>query len=275
MEFESGIKLGKLTLIKYLGRNKHSKKVWLCQCECGNKVERVENNLKQSIKNEKPPHCGCSPNWKGQNKRFKDITGKTFGKLTVLKMSGKDKYSHNLWLCQCECGNRTITSTSALEQGKAQSCGCIRKEILLERSTTHNKSNDSLYRVYHRMIKRCTNAINKDYNYYGGRGIEVCNEWLEDFINFYNWSIENGYRKGLTIDRINVNGNYEPSNCRWVTWEVQRNNKRNSIRVNYKGEMITLKQCAENLNVKYLFLYNQLVTKKIPLEEVIKNIGME
>ncbi|MBY2016123.1 hypothetical protein KWX25_10315, partial [Clostridioides difficile] len=71
MEFESGIKLGKLTLIKYLGRNKHSKKVWLCQCECGNKVERVENNLKQSIKNEKPPHCGCSPNWKGQNKRFK------------------------------------------------------------------------------------------------------------------------------------------------------------------------------------------------------------
>ena len=253
MEFRPGTKIGKLVLLRFLGRNKHSKKVWLCQCECGNTCERVEGNLKNTA----IPHCGCSPHWRGTNKRFVDLSGEKFGKLTVIEHKGKDKYSHNLWLCQCECGEYIVSETNSLNTGKAQSCGCMRKELLIERSTTHNHSNTRIYNIYHGMVDRCYKVNDPDYTSYGGRGIAVCTEWLNSFEEFYNWSLISGYSEELSIDRIDVNGNYEPSNCRWATMKEQGNNKRNTIRYTYNGFTHTLTEWAEMIGSKYNTVYHR------------------
>lgn len=252
MEFKPGMRIGKLVLLEFMGRNKHSKKVWLCQCDCGNICERVEGNLK----NTKVPHCGCSPNWKGTNKRFVDLSGQRFGRLTVIEHHGKDKYSHNLWLCKCDCGNVKITETNSLLKGGCSSCGCLKREETIMMNTTHNHSNTRLYNIYARMKARCYKESNKDYKHYGGRGIAICKEWLDSFENFYDWSMANGYSDNLTIDRKDVNGNYEPSNCRWVSMKVQGNNKRTNIFYTYENETHTLSEWSEITNVKYITLYH-------------------
>lgn len=272
MEYYEGLKVGKLTLLKFAGRDKRSKKVWLCQCECGNKVERSDSNLKQSVSKGKPPHCGCSPNWKGTNKRFKDLTGQQFGRLTVLNFHGKDKYSHNLWVCKCECSNVCIVSTNALETKRTNSCGCLKKELNTGKFTTHGKTSDKLYKIYYSMINRCANESNKNYHNYGGRGIKICDEWANDFVIFYDWSIANGYKEHLSIDRIDVNGNYEPSNCRWATTKEQGNNKRTNINITYGGKTLNLSQWAKIFGVKYLPLYHRVATKGMEIDAAVEEI---
>lgn len=253
MEFRPGLKIGKLVLIRFLGRDKHSKKIWLCQCECGNTCNRAEGNLKSTA----VPHCGCSPHWRGTNKRFVDLSGKKFGRLTVIEHKGKDKHSHNLWLCKCECGEYIVSDTSALNTGKVQSCGCKKKELLTKKNITHNHSDTRLYRIYAHMKDRCYNETLVDFQYYGGRGITVCQEWLCDFESFYNWALSNGYSEGLSIDRIDVNGNYEPSNCRWVTMKIQCNNKRNTLRYTFDGRTHTLMEWVELTGASYSAVYQR------------------
>lgn len=251
MEFKPGLKIGKLTLIKFLGRNKHSKKQWLCKCDCGNTCVRIEGNLKTTP----VPHCGCSPAWKGFNKRFTDLSGQKFGRLTVRKFYGKDKYSHNLWLCDCECGGVAVVDTSALTGGKTTSCGCWQIESTIQRSSTHGKTHERLYRIYAHMKDRCYLSTSKTYADYGGRGVTICNEWLNDFQAFYDWAIANGYNDDLTIDRIDVNGNYEPSNCRWATMKEQANNRRITLKHTYKGITHTLPEWEEITGINYAHLY--------------------
>lgn len=251
MEFKPGVKLGKLTLIKFYGRDKRSKKQWLCQCDCGNECIRLEENLKTT----KVPHCGCAPGWKGFNKRFVDLTGQKFGRLTVKGFHGKDKYSHNLWLCVCDCGNVTITETGALKQGKASSCGCYQVESTIQRHTTHGKTHSRLYRIYAHMKDRCCVPTDKAYKHYGGRGISICEEWANNFQAFYDWAMANGYKSTLSIDRIDVNGNYCPENCRWATDKVQINNRRTTITHAFNTETHTLTEWAEITGLKYSRLY--------------------
>lgn len=114
----------------------------------------------------------------------------------------------------------------------------------------HGLANTKLYKSWQRMKVRCYNKNYSHYKDYGGRGIAVCDEWLHDVVSFYNWAMDNGYQEGLTLDRINVNGNYEPSNCRWITNDEQQNNRRNNIKITYNGKTQTITQWANELGIK-------------------------
>lgn len=157
--------------------------------------------------------------------RFNDLTGKKFGRLTVIKYLGASK-----WLCICECGNEKAISQDCLVRRGTKSCGCLQREAAARVGTRHGGSKTRLYRVWQSMKTRCTHPSHRSYKNYGGRGIKVCDEWL-DFAEFEKWALSSGYMpdapKGVcTLDRIDVDGNYEPSNCRWVSVKEQNLNKR-------------------------------------------------
>ena len=173
---------------------------------------------------------------------IKDLTGNRYGKLVVKKYYGKKRCGDRfktMWLCKCDCGNEKAISTGDLQSGHTTSCGCYHKEIVGALNRKHNLSNKCgrLYPLWKSIKYRCYCETSKDFHKYGGRGITMCDEWKNDFKSFYDWAIANGYKeektdKGLnilTIDRIDVNGNYEPSNCRFVTNSIQAKNKRNTM----------------------------------------------
>jgi hypothetical protein len=156
-----------------------------------------------------------------------DILGKKFGNLLVLKRNGSDSGGHAMWLCICDCGKHTVVRGSHLRSSSTLSCGCEAgsKAKYKYSSSKKNIYTRRLYNIWFGMKRRCENVSCKDYRYYGGRGISICEAW-KDFDSFCEWSLNNGYKDNLTIDRIDNDGNYEPSNCRWVTMEVQFKNKR-------------------------------------------------
>lgn len=192
--------------------------------------------------------------------RAKDLTGQKFGKLTVIKEI-ENRGKHRLWLCRCECGNEKIIYQTHITTGKTKSCGCLHSEIASEiaktRQTKHGMFGTRIYGIWHGIKTRCENSHNANYKNYGGRGINVCEEWRE-FEPFYEWALSNGYKEGLTIERVDVNGNYEPSNCRWATVKEQMNNKRNNHLITYNGETKTVSQWAEELGINRETIYTRL-----------------
>lgn len=192
----------------------------------------------------------------------KDLTGQKFGKLTIIEYAYTDNYRRAIWKCQCECGNIVEVRGDMLRNGNTKSCGCL--------CTTHHKSNTRLYHIWQQAKDRCYNKNNKDYQDYGGRGIDVCQEWKDDFTAFYNWAMENGYKENLTIDRIDFNGNYGPSNCRWLTNLEQQRNKRNNIKFTYKGETHCLTEWCNILGLKYGRVRNRVRRLNWPIERALE-----
>lgn len=159
------------------------------------------------------------------------------------------------WLSEyvCSCGNKTLATKHNVNSGKVRSCGCYKSQYIASKNKTHGliKLNLRLYRIWKSMKRRCNNKNDHNYHNYGGRGIKVCEEWLK-YPEFYNWSIKNGYESHLTIERIDVNGNYEPNNCKWIINSEQARNTRISVgweKVNYiRTCNKTTKQLVEELN---------------------------
>jgi hypothetical protein len=176
-----------------------------------------------------------------------NLTGRKFGSLNVLSEAGKNKQGKFLWKCLCDCGKETIVAGASLVTGNTKSCGCRAHDK--PHHYTHGLSSERLYNIYRCMKARCYNKKHRSYLRYGGRGIIVCDEWLNDINAFFAWAMSHGYRDNLTIDRKNVNGNYEPSNCRWATNEFQQSNTRKNVWLEINGEKHTISQWSRLSNI--------------------------
>lgn len=178
-----------------------------------------------------------------------DITGNRYGRLTVIEYAGKSK-----WVCLCDCGNVVTVKACDIKAGNTRSCKCIRHEYLVNRNkskATHRMTGSRLYHIWLGMKSRCYYPNHPEYKYYGGNGVTVCEEWRTSFETFSQWAVANGYADGLTIDRINTRGNYEPLNCRWATYKEQENNKTNNRLVTIHGVTKTLSEWSDYSGINY------------------------
>jgi len=191
-----------------------------------------------------------------------ELAGKTFSRLSVLSLSGKDKANHSIWLCVCSCGKKVNVHSSHLLTGHTQSCGCLHQEI----RTKHGLHGGKLYYAWQSMIARCFNPKTKNYHNYGGRGITVCDRWKESIANFiFDMGIPDN--KSLTLERINVNGNYEPSNCKWASMKDQQRNKRNNNVIEFNGESLCMSEWCEKLGLNKSTLNNRLTVRGWSIEK--------
>ena len=237
-----GKKFGKLTVIEELPeRTKAHKKRYKCKCDCGNYHNVVGSSLRSGL----TKTCGNCHSYLKQ--------GSKYGRLTVLEYANKKRPNGaRIYKCKCDCGQITYVDVYSLKNGNTKSCGCI----------SHSQGGKSVInkRLHHcwcDMRRRCYNVNGKNYKDYGGRGIAVCDEWKDNFQTFYDWSLRNGYNDSLTLDRIDVNKNYEPSNCRWVDWDTQRNNTRSTIKITVNNTTKSLKQWCVHLNLSYSMVYSR------------------
>ena len=229
----TGKVFGRLTIVSRADNDKWGEARWLCKCSCGETTIVKGRSLKSGA----TASYGCYRKEKASSSSLIDLTGKVFGCLTVVSRAESDKRRKARWLCKCSCGKTTIVRGCDLRAGTTVSCGCYKKELTKKRLTTHSKTNTRPYHIWRGMKDRCLNSRAPKFPNYGGRGITVCDEWLDKekgFQNFYNWAIENGYRDDLSIDRIDNDKGYCPDNCRWSSLQTQSENRRcvKAIKIN-------------------------------------------
>ena len=187
--------------------------------------------------------------------KFIDLTGHKFNRLTVIERMPNAPKGKTVWKCQCDCGNITIVRGSNLKTGQVKSCGCAQKGW----NCIHGDSNTPLYNHWYSMINRCENPNNHAFKDYGGRGIKVCEEW-HDYITFKKWVMETKpiSKQELTVDRIDVNGNYSPDNCRWTSRKIQARNRTSNILIEFEGKKQSLIEWCEELHLDYKRIHNRI-----------------
>ena len=234
------------------------KPIYECQCTlCGRKFTQDI----YSIRYRKNKNCGCD------FKKF-HLENQKFGTLLVKKSLKANNHGEMLWECLCDCGEKVIRRSYYLMHHKNPTCNkCYR--INISNRQKINIYSQKLYNAYKNMRTRATNKKQDIYNRYINRNITICDEWKNSYKAFEKWALENGYKDGLTIDRIDNNGNYEPSNCRWVDQVVQANNRRTNVYLTYNGETKTMANWSRELNIKYDFI-QRYRAKGLSLEEIIK-----
>ena len=258
----TGQRFGKLTVVSFYKMDDKRQNLWVCKCDCGKEKIATTHHLMQKH----TTSCGCI-------RSAEDLTGKRFGKLTVIKRIedtfDKAGRKYITWECQCDCGNITHTTTNNLH-GKTTSCGCYLKEIAGQQTLKHGLRKSRLYTIYNGMKQRCNNPNIAEYKNYGGRGIKVCEEWNapDGLDTFAKWALSNGYQPNLTIERKNVNGNYEPSNCTWIPRSEHGKNTTKNVRIEYEGKVYILTDLAKVLGIDRRTLGRELKKNK-SLDEII------
>ena len=206
-----------------------------------------------------------------------NLLGKRFGRLLVVDYApdyiAPDGHKHPKWKCRCDCGNEVVVRQSSLLGGCSQSCGCLRKEQISYRAKHHGGFGTRLYNVWNSMRQRCNNPHAQSYHNYGGRGISICSEW-DDYGVFRDWALKTGYDKSAkrnecTLERIDVDGDYCPQNCKWVTMKEQGNNRRDTIYLTYKNETHSLSEWSRLTDIPYQRLYARYKRGK-PVEKILR-----
>lgn len=249
----TGKPFGDLTTINYAGTNLGSQAgaYWLFRCKCG--VEKVLNG--RSVRSGNIQSCGCS-------KTRTDEVGTEYGKLTVIEFAGNTKGGDSRWLCQCECGNTTTVARGELRKGSTLSCGC-------HRANAKGMCESTEYTSWQEMKRRCYTTNYKDYHLYGGKGITVCQRWLDAFVNFFEDMGPKPFKEA-TIDRKDGNGNYEKDNCRWASKTEQSQNTSKTRMLTYNGETYCLREWARRLGISHCTLRSRL-NKGWPPEKVFSS----
>ena len=215
-------------------------------------------------------------------KKLSDLTGERFGRLVVIERAepyiSPTGHKCERWLVRCDCGKEKIVMRGHLCGGATVSCGCYHSDEVRKRNTTHGCTNEKLYAIYRGIKVRCYNPHHGDYKKYGGRGISMCDEWRNNYQAFRDWAFQNGYREEIlpngrskwTIDRIDVNGNYEPSNCRWITIQEQANNKSNTYCIEHNGKKQTIAEWARELGIPYTALHDRILRNNCDFEKAMR-----
>lgn len=194
--------------------------------------------------------------------KYRDLSQTRVGRLLILRVAYLKNFpncgrKHEMWECLCDCGKKVIVDKGSLTRGTTVSCGCYHREMTIKQMTTHGHSDSKLHNVWLSMRNRCTRTKDSHYKYYGGKGIAVCDEW-HDFSVFYNWAISNGWREGLTIDRIDNSKGYNPENCRIADIITQANNKTNNAKFLFQGKMMTAREISEITHINSILISERI-----------------
>ena len=259
LKIPSGTRFGKLTVVKEvekIGKNRR----FLCKCDCGNETTVPLRDLRSGH----TKTCGCR-NLDLRRISIDDYIGKRYGMLVIIGEGKQELGKRYKVKCQCDCGSIKDYSLLNLLNPKmpTRSCGCAR-DI---HEGIKARCKEKLYMTYSNMKQRCFNPNTPNYYNYGGRGITICDEWIDSYEAFRNWALNNGYDEGLTLDRENNDGNYEPSNCRWVNMKVQSNNKRDNTRITYLGETHSVSEWSDITGIRASRI-SARYKKGMPLERV-------
>lgn len=271
----TNMRFGNLVVLEqaedYIRPNGRSSAAWSCLCDCGNIITVRGDALKHGDKQScgmQNCNCVCTD---------EVSIGDMFGRLTVIDNHINWNYRKNgdrdkAVLCECNCENKTrkFINISDLKNGRVKSCGCMLEH--------HNMSQTKIYQQWSGMRRRCQSETHSSYKNYGARGISVCNEWDESFESFYNWAIQNGFKDGMTIERIDNDGNYSPENCKLIPKSEQSKNRRNCIFLTYDNKTIGLKEWSKISGIKYgtlLKRYHKNADPQYVLKEFILNDGVD
>lgn len=269
----TGKKYGRLTVLEQAENrttpNGTQIVMWKCQCDCGNIVIRSAGNLRHVAH----PSCGCWVRENTSKHRLEDLSGKRFGRLLVVERAANTGVTTR-WRCKCDCGNECVVTAQNLKRGHTISCGCYREEVRPRQSFKHGYRHSRIYGVYGKLKSRCCNPNNSSYYRYGGRGITICDEWLNNPESFCEWAYAHGYREDAeygecTIERIDNNKGYSPDNCKIANEKEQANNRRSNLLIEHNGETKTLAQWRDYFGMTQGKAYYHLVLKGRTVQELI------